>query len=316
MKAFILQQPGTTDQLELSEVPIPEPGTGEVLVKVKAISINPVDWKTRQGKGIYGRLKELGPLILGWDISGVVERVGEGVEPFKAGDPVFGMVNFPGHGKCYAEYVAVPAAQLALKPDSVSHQQAAAATLAALTAWQVLVHKAKLQAGQKVLIHAAAGGVGHYAVQIAKHLGAYVIGSSSPAKKEFVMHLGADEHLDYQAKRFEEAVRDADLVLDAVGGETFLRSLDAVKPGGLVISIPSGLPAEVAEAAKQKGVMAAAMLVESSGTDMQAIASLLSQGKLRSHIDAVYSFNQLGEAHQELEKGRTSGKIIVSLDQA
>lgn len=311
MKAIILEQAGGVENLLLKETQQPKAGQGEVLIRTKAISINPVDCKTRRGTGIYGRLKEQLPLILGWDLSGVVESVGEGVTAFHKGDEVFGMVNFPGHGKAYAEFVAAPAAHLALKPSTISHEEAAAATLAALTAWQVLVHKAQVQAGQKVLIHAAAGGVGHYAVQLAKHLGAYVIGTSSAGKKDFVLSLGADEHLDYHAVKFEEAVKDADMVFDTVGGENFERSLDAVKPGGLVISIPSGLPASVTEAAKAKGVHAGALLVESSAKDMESIAGLMKEGKLKSHLAAVYPFEKMGEAHTELEKGSTQGKIVV-----
>lgn len=313
MKAIILEQAGGVENLLLRETEAPKAGQGEVLIRTKAISINPVDWKTRKGTGIYGRLKEQLPLILGWDLSGVVESVGEDVTAFRKGDEVFGMVNFPGHGKAYAELVAAPAAHLALKPSNITHEEAAAATLAALTAWQVLVHKAGVKKGQKVLIHAAAGGVGHYAVQIAKHLGACVIGTSSAAKKDFVLSLGADEHLDYQAVRFEDAVTDADMVFDTVGGETFERSLDAVKPGGLVISIPSGLPAAITEAAKAKGVNAAALLVESSARDMEAIAALMSEGKLKSHLAAVYPFEKMGEAHTELEKGSTQGKIVLTI---
>ena len=213
MKAFILSDPGAADMLQLSDVEKPMIQPDQVLVQVKAISINPVDVKSRAGKGVYGRLKEIKPLILGWDISGIVSEVGTEVTDFKVGDEVFGMVNFPGHGQAYAEYVAAPASHLALKPDNISHEEAAAATLAALTAYQGLVQQAKVQAGQKVLIHAAAGGVGHFAVQIAKHLGAHVTGTSSAANKDLVLKLGADAHIDYRSVKFEEVVNDLDFVL-------------------------------------------------------------------------------------------------------
>jgi NADPH:quinone reductase-like Zn-dependent oxidoreductase len=313
MKAIILTQPGGVENLQLTEIEKPTPAKGEVLIKVKAISINPVDWKTRKGTGVYGRLKEQNPLIIGWDISGVVESVGDDIVEFKTGDEVFGMVNFPGHGKAYAEYVAAPATHLALKPANISHEEAAAATLAALTAWQVLVTYANVQPGQKVLVHAAAGGVGHYGVQIAKHLGAYVIGTSSAAKKEIVMDLGADEHIDYTSQKFEEVVTDADLVFDTIGGENFVRSLDAVKKNGWVISIPSGMSGDVESQAKAKGVNARAMLVESSAKDMRALAELLSNGKMKSLIDSVFPFEQMGAAHTELEKAKATGKIIVTI---
>ncbi|WP_199140783.1 NADP-dependent oxidoreductase [Pedobacter sp. ASV12] len=313
MKAIVLTQPGGVENLQLTTVEKPKVARDGVLIRVKAISINPVDWKTRKGTGVYGRLKELNPLIIGWDVSGVVESVGEDVVAFKPGDEVFGMINFPGHGQAYAEYVAAPAHHLALKPANISHEEAAAATLAALTAWQVLVTYGNVQAGQKVLIHAAAGGVGHYGVQIAKYLGANVIGTSSAAKKAMVMDLGADEHIDYTTQKFEELVQDADLVFDTVGGENFVRSLDAVKPHGWVISIPSGMSGDIEAQAKAKGVNARAMLVESNGKDMQILAGLLANGKMKSLINSVYPFEQMGAAHIELEQGRATGKIIVKL---
>lgn len=313
MKAIVLTQPGGVANLQLTNIEKPKAARNGVLIKVKAISINPVDWKTRKGTGVYGRLKDLNPLLIGWDVSGVVESVGEDVVMFKPGDEVFGMVNFPGHGQAYAEYVAAPADQLALKPVNISHEEAAAATLAALTAWQVLVTYGRVQPGQKVLIHAAAGGVGHYGVQLAKHLGAYVIGTSSGAKKDIVMDLGADEHIDYTNQKFEELVQDADLVFDTVGGANFVRSLDAVKPNGWVISIPSGMSGDIEAQAKAKGVNARAMLVESNGKDMQQLAELLASGKMKSLINSVYTFEQMGDAHTELEQGKATGKIIVTL---
>jgi NADPH:quinone reductase-like Zn-dependent oxidoreductase len=206
MKAIILKDFGGVEQLELTELPTPVIGEGEVLVQIKAISINPVDVKTRAGKGAAGKLKGESPMILGWDIAGIVTE--SRAEEFEAGDEVFGMVNFPGHGRAYAEYVAAPADQLALKPTTVNFESAAAATLAALTAWQAFSDHGRLRAGQRVLIHAAAGGVGHFAVQIARHIGAYVIGTASAENKEFVLGLGANECIDYKTERFEEVVQE------------------------------------------------------------------------------------------------------------
>src|SRR5690606_33188554 len=184
MKAIIVQAPGGAENLAIQDVDKPTIASGEVLIQVKAISINPVDIKTRNGKGIYGRIKDQSPLILGWDVSGVVVESQDA--KFNIGDEALGMANFPGHGRAYAEYVAAPASHLALKPQNISHDEAAAATLVALTAWQALVTNANVQKGQKVLIHAASGGVGHIAVQIAKHLGAMVVGTSSAKNKDFV----------------------------------------------------------------------------------------------------------------------------------
>ena len=196
MKAIVLKTPGGVENLTIQEVERPTIKSGEVLIQVKAISINPVDVKSRSGKGVYGRIKDENPLILGWDILGIVVESEDA--KFKTGDAVFGMVQFPGHGRAYAEYVAAPASQLALKPQNITYEEAAAATLVALTAWQALVKNAQVQKGQKVLIHAASGGVGHMAVQIAKYLGATVVGTSSAKNRDYVLGLGADAHIDYQ----------------------------------------------------------------------------------------------------------------------
>lgn len=313
MKAVVLKDFGNVDNLTIKEIPIPTILANEVLVQVKAISINPVDIKTRTGKALAEKLKGENPLILGWDISGIVTEVGSAVTSFKKGDEVFGMVNFPGHGKAYAEYVAAPATHLALKPKNISHQAAAAATLAALTAWQAIVTSAKIKAGQKVLIHAAAGGVGHYAVQIAKHLGAYVIGTSSSRNKNFVLDLGADEHFDYQKQRFEDISNSIDFVLDTIGGENTNHSVDTAKKGAIVISLPSGLSEDVAEKAKAKDVNAYFLMVQSNGEDMKSIAHLLQAGKIKSHIMNIYTLDQIAEAHLQIETGRTQGKIVITL---
>jgi NADPH:quinone reductase-like Zn-dependent oxidoreductase len=313
MKAIVLNEYGAPENLVLQEVPRPVIKDHEVLIAVHAISINPVDAKTRAGKGIAGRLKEFKPLILGWDISGVVREVGNAVTQFKPGDEVFGMVNFPGHGQAYAEYVAVPATHVALKPANITHAEAAAATLAALTAWQAMTQQAPIKKGDRVLIHAAAGGVGHYAVQVAKHLGAYVIGTASAGNKALVLSLGADEHVDYRSTAFESVVKDVDFVLDTIGGENIDRSILVTKPGGTIISIPSGLNETVKEKAKAKNVNGFFFLVQSSGKDMEDLARLLEQGIIKSHVPKVFSFDQMAEAHRQVESGRTQGKVVVSV---
>ncbi len=313
MKAIILKGFEGTDSLHTVELPVPEIGDNEVLVQVKAISVNPVDVKTAIGKGLSGRLKSEDPFILGWDISGIVTQKGSAVTGFEIGDAVFGMVNFPGHGKAYAKYVAAPANHLALKPANISHEEAAAATLAALTALQGLTHKANVQPGQKVLVHAAAGGVGHYVVQIAKHLGAYVIGTSSAANKDFVLSLGADEHIDYKAVRFEDVLHDVDLVFDGIGGDNIDRSLEVTKKGGTVISIPSGLGETVTEKAKAKGINGYFFLVESNDDDMKQLAQWLQQGIIKSHVSQVFPLDQMTAAHQQIASGRTRGKVVVTV---
>jgi len=313
MKAIILNEFGGVENLRYTQIDKPFAGADEVVVQVKAISINPVDVKTRAGKGVAGRLKDHLPLILGWDISGIITEVGSSVTKFKVGDAVFGMVNFPGHGKAYAEYVAAPADQLALKPSNISYEEAAAATLAALTAWQAVTRLINVKKGDRVLVHAAAGGVGQFAVQIAKNLGAYVIGTSSAANKDFVLNLGADEHVDYKAQPFEEVIGDIDFVFDSVGGENIDRSLKVIKKGGSIISIPSGLNDAVIEKAKVLGINGYQFMVTSNGDDMEALAGQLERGELKSHVSKVFSFDAMAEAHLHIESGRTIGKIVVTL---
>ncbi|MBS1664567.1 MAG: NADP-dependent oxidoreductase [Bacteroidetes bacterium] len=312
MKTIILKGFGGVENLSLTDTPVPTPEQDHVLVQVKAISINPVDIKTRAGKGVSGRLKDIHPIILGWDIAGTVKQSNS--PKFKPGDEVFGMINFPGHGKAYAEYVDAPASHLALKPNNITFEEAAAATLAALTAYQTVALHAKIKKGDRVFIHAAAGGVGHYAVQIAKHLGAYVIGTASADNADFVKSLGVDEHIDYKAQPFETAVQEkVDFVLDTIGGDNIDRSLEIIKPGGTIISIPSGLREEVTAKAQAKGINGYFTMVQSNGEDMAAIAKLLSDQTLISHISQTFPFEEMAKAHLQLETGRTRGKIIIKI---
>lgn len=318
MKAIILKAPGGVENLVLEDIAIPVIGDDEVLVKVKAISINPVDATLRKNDDFLRLVlhleRDYKPVILGWDISGVVEQTGRAVTRFRKGDEIFGMVNFTGHGKAYAEYVAAPESHLALKPPVLSHETAAAATLAPLTAWQTLVGLAGVTAGDKVLIHSAAGGVGHYAVQIAKHLGAYVIGTSSAANKDFVLGLGADEHIDYSKQRFEELVKDADVVVDSVFDKGHLeRSLQAVKTRGKLISLVVFPDERVSRIALMSRKFLYRMEVASDGEDMKAIAGLLEKGRLRSHISKTFGFDEIRQAHQLIESGHTRGKIVVTV---
>lgn len=313
MKAVTLIDFGPAENLVVHEILKPVISADEVLIQTKAISVNPVDIKTRSGKAQAKALSQFDPIILGWDASGIITEIGENVTKFKVGDAVFGMINFPGHGKCYAEYVAAPASQLALKPDNVSFEEAAASTLAALTAWQNLVLHAKIKENDRILIHAAAGGVGHFAVQIAKHLGAFIIGTSSADNKDFVLSLGADQHIDYKNERFEDVVKDLDFVLDTIGGDNAIRSMEIVKKGGTVISIPSGLDPAITEKGKEKGIEIYNTSVKSNGDDMNAIAELLTKGIIKAHIFQTYSLEEIVLAHLQIETGKTVGKIIIKI---
>ena len=305
MKAIILKT-RQRGKLEMAE-PLPLINDQEVLIQTKAISINPVDIKTKKKPKFVHTIRShtwLGYFRI------VTELVKDKIKP---GDEVFGMVNFPGHGKCYAEYIAAPADHIALKPSNITHEEAAAATLAALTAWQALVTNAKVAKGQKVVIQAASGGVGHYAVQIAKWLGAFVIGTSSAANRDFVLSLGADEHIDYKKHPIDTIVNDADFVLDPIGGENIDPSLNAVKKGGTVIMLPSFFKEEIIAKSAAKGVNGYFFSVRSNGDDMQKLATLLEKGIIRSHVSKTFSFDEIKEAHLQIESGRTKGKIVVTI---
>lgn len=314
MKAIVLKKFGGVENLEEQEIAIPALSENEVLVKVKAFSINPVDVKTRKGEALAETLKNCEPIILGWDISGVIVETGKNVDTFKINDEVFGMVNFAGHGKAYAEYVAVPAEHLALKPKNISHAEASASTLAALTAWQAFTFFGQLKQNDKVLIHGASGGVGHFAIQIAKYLGAYVIGTSSVQNKNFVLELGADEHIDYKNERFEKRLNNIDFVLETIGYDNFRKSVSVLRERGTIVNLPSGLTEEDEKQAEQKNLNACFfMSVFSSGNDMKIIADLLQKKIVTPHIYKVYNLNQIQEAHLQVESGKTKGKVVVKI---
>ena len=313
MKAYVLDNAGGVDNLILTEVERPVPNENEVLIETKAISINPVDFKVRGSEDVLSMIVgNERPVILGWDIAGKVTAVGDNVKQFEPGDTVFGMVNFPGHGKCYAEYVAAPASHVARIPENTSFEEAAASTLAALTALQVL--QPRVKKGDHVLIHAGSGGVGHFAIQIAKHLGAHVVTTSSAKNREFVMSLGADEHIAYREQKFDEAVSDIDFVLDGMGGEVLANSLQVLKDGARLVSLPTPeFPAAVLDTARQRNIDVSFVMVQSSSTDMNTLKEMLEAGELKPHVSRVFGFEEIAEAHLHLESGRTVGKVIVAL---
>ncbi|WP_328861319.1 NADP-dependent oxidoreductase [Streptomyces sp. NBC_00306] len=309
MRALGQNTYGGPEVLEEVEVERPEPIGNEILVAVHAAGLNPTDWKHRAGMMRVGEP----PFTLGWDVSGVVEAVGAGVTLHQPGDEVFGMLPYPnGHG-AHAEYVTAPARAFVPKPSTLSHIEAAALPLASMTAWQVLVDTADVRPGQRVLVHAAAGGVGHLAVQIAKARGAYVIGTASAAKHDLVLGLGADEVIDYRTQDFVAEARDMDVVLDPFLGEDRLRSLETLKPGGLLVSI---LPLEFAQVearAAESGVRATAMQVEYDHTGMTGVAALVESGQLRPHVATTYPLAEAAKAHAEGETGRVAGKLVLTV---
>ena len=308
MRAISQDTLGTPEVLREIEAPKPEPEMNEVLVRVHATGLNPTDWKHREfGMGFEP------PFVLGWDVSGVVEATGLGVTLFKPGDEVFGMLPYPVGTGAAAEYVTAPARSFARKPAGVDHVQAAAIPLAALTAYQSLVDTADVRAGQRVLIHAAAGGVGHLAVQIAKARGAYVIGTASAGKHDFLRSIGVDEPVDYHAVDVNETIRDVDVVLDTLGGDNPVRSLRTLRPGGLLITILAGGRDELVAAARELGVRAEGLLVEADHAGMKAIAELVESGDLRATIAATFPLAEAAKAHALGETNRTTGKIVLTV---
>ncbi|MFJ8463360.1 NADP-dependent oxidoreductase [Streptomyces swartbergensis] len=310
MRAISQDVLGGPEVLKEVEVERPEPRPNEVLVRVRAAGVNPTDWKHRATGGFLGAP----PFVLGWDVSGVVEAVGIGVAAFAPGDEVFGMLPYPfGHGS-HAEYVIAPVRALARKPAGIDHVQAGALPLVSLTAWQALVEHADLRPGQRVLIHAAAGGVGHVAVQIAKARGAYVIGTASAGKHEFLREIGVDEAVDYRETDFTEAVKDVDVVLDTIGGDNALRSLRVLRPGGVVVSILPVGSDDFYKEAERLGVRAVRMLVDADRTGMETIAELAETGKLRATIAGTFPLTAVAEAHRQGDTGRTTGKLVLVND--
>ncbi len=308
MRAVRIHEFGGLDSLKVEEAPTPEPREGEVLVRIHAAGINPVDWKTCAGEGVASRLEDPFPFIPGWDVSGMVEALGANVSGCEVGDAVCGMVRWPWGGGGYAEYVAAPAVDLAARPAAMSHEQAAGMPLAALTAWQALFDTADLRAGQTVLIHAAAGGVGHLAVQLAKWKGAQVIGTASARNGAFLGELGVDRIIDYNGSRFEDAAADVDVVLDGVGGEIQERSWAVLKHGGVLASI-RGRPSE--EQAASRGVRARHVSVHADPAQLHAIADLADEGRLRVHVHGTFPLDDVRQAHETSRTGHTRGKLVL-----
>lgn len=310
MRAIVQRSFGTPEVLEVTEVDRPTPLPSEIVVRVQAIGLNPVEAIVRAG--LFPLIGQP-PFILGWDVSGVVEEVVPGVNRFRPGDEVFGMPFFPRAANAYAEYVAAPSRQFARKPATIDHVHAAALPLAGLTAWQSLIDIADLKTGQRILVHGAAGGVGHLAVQIAKSRGAYVIGTASAGKHEFVRSLGADEMIDYRAVDFAEQVRDVDVVFEVIGGDYAMRSVQVLKPGGLLITAVERSNAALATAVEKAGRRFAGITVEPDQVGLEAIARLVDAGRLKVHVDRAFPMTEIAAAHTLLESGHLKGKLVLTV---
>jgi NADPH:quinone reductase-like Zn-dependent oxidoreductase len=288
------------------EVPRPSPRPDEVLIRVHAASVNPVDVAVRQG---YMRtmLWHTLPLTLGWDVSGVVEQVGSHVSRFKPGDAVFAYSDLR-RGGAYAEYIALPEREVALKPRTLEHVQAAAVPLTALTAWQALVERAQLAPGQTVLIHGGSGGVGTMAIQLAKVRGAKVIATGSAHNLDYLKSLGADEVIDYRATRFEDVVKEVDVVLDPIAGETQARSWQVLKKGGILVSL---LDPSAPKQAEAHGVRGAWFLVSPDAEQLTEMARLIDAGQVRVVVSEVLSLKEVRRAQELIQGNHTRGKIVL-----
>lgn len=308
MKAVRIHGYGGPEALTLEDIPRPQRTGEEMLVRVCAASVNPLDEKLRAGK-IVGYLDYVLPLTLGRDFSGIVEESGERDSVFKVGAPVYGLRNLGSDGS-YAEYIIAKPSEVAYKPANLSHVQAAVVPLVALTAWQALFDVGNLQAGQTALIHAGAGGVGTFAVQLSKWKGAKVIATASGRNRQFLLDLGADEVIDYPVTEFENACRNVDLVLDSVGLDTLTRSWQVLKRGGILISITT-IPST--EQAQRHGVRAEFVLVHPDAQQLGLLGKLLDSDKIRPVIEKVYSLAELPEAHEQIQKGHVRGKLAVQI---
>ncbi|MBZ9762177.1 NADP-dependent oxidoreductase [Mesorhizobium sp. CA8] len=308
MRAVIQTSVGGPEVLFAAEQPDPAPKPGEVLVRVKAAGINPVDGAVRGG---FVPLLGEPPFILGWDISGTVAALGSGVTAFKLGDEVFGMPRFPKQAGAYAELAAAPANEIATKPAAIDHTHAAALPLAGLTAWQGLVRHGGLQAGQRVLVHAGAGGVGHLAVQIAKALGAWVASTASPDKTDYVRSIGADEVIDYTSDDFTVKVGNVDLVLDPIGGDHADKSLEALRDGGVLVSLLDVHDATKAKASA-RGVRVERMSVVPDREGLVELARLVDAKKLMPHVAKAFPLDQAAAAHAFLAT-RPIGKVVLTV---
>jgi NADPH:quinone reductase-like Zn-dependent oxidoreductase len=306
MKAIRIHEYGAPDVLRYEDAPRPEPGAGEVLVRIHAAALNPIDWKLRAGY-LKGWLRFVLPMIPGWDFSGVIESVGPDAGVWKPGDEVYGRPDISRDG-AYAEYIAVRASEIALKPKSIDHVHAAAIPLAGLTAWQALFDTAGLSAGQSVLIHAAAGGVGSFAVQFAKWKGAHVAGTASGRNRDFLRELGVDQPIDYETTRFEDVVHGVDVVLDTMAGETRSRSWKVLKKGGILVTL---LGQGSLDEAASYGVRGAGILVTPNASQLTEIAALVDAGKVKPIVEAVFPLQEADKAQQLGETNRARGKIVL-----
>lgn len=306
MKAIVIHQYGGPEVLKYEDIPYPELKDDQLLIRVIAAGVNPVDGLIRSG--MFGENRTF-PIILGGDVAGVVEKVGSKITKFKAGDPVFANVSLNSSGG-YAQYAVVTERELAPKPKSLTYVEAAAVPIVGITAWQALVDTAKLNAGQTVLIHGGSGGVGSFAIQIAKARGAKVIATASTRNQDFLKQLGADVAIDYTKQKFEELSKDVDVVLDSIGGDTLARSYGVVKKGGIIVS----LVARPKDAELEKhGIRGATLNAEPNSEELAEIGKLIDENKIKVIVSQTFPLSEAREAQEQVATGHTRGKIVLKI---
>jgi NADPH:quinone reductase-like Zn-dependent oxidoreductase len=308
MKAVVIHKYGGPEVLKYEDVPRPEPQADQILVRVIAAGMNPVDGMIRSGMFAKEGNRAF-PIILGGDVAGVVEKVGNKMTKFKAGDPVFAYVSLDNSGG-YAQYALVTEREAALKPKSLTYVEAAAVPIVALTAWQALVDTAKLGSGQTILIHGGSGGVGSFAIQIAKARGAKVIATASTANQDFLKQLGADVPIDYTKQKFEDVAKDVDVVLDSIGKDTLARSYGVVKKGGIIVSIVAR--PNQAELDKY-GIRGTALSVEPNSEELAEIGQLIDEKKIKVIVSRTFPLSEAMKAQEQVATGHTRGKIVLKV---
>jgi NADPH:quinone reductase-like Zn-dependent oxidoreductase len=306
MKAVQIHEYGDAAALRYEDAPQPVAGAEDVLIRVIGTSVNPVDWKVRQGD-LKDMIPFAMPFIPGWDVSGVVHAIGERVKKFKVGDSVYSRPDIARNGT-YAEFVSVREVEVARKPQTISHIEAGVLPLAGITAWEAMITVAKVEAGQRVLIHAAAGGVGSLAVQLAKSRGAHVVGTASAGNRALVESLGAAEFIDYRTQRLRDAARNIDVVFDTIGGRTQEESWSVMAPGGILVSIISNPPEDHA---RKLELRSAFVFIKPNAVVLERIALMVDGGTLRPLIGAEFALEDVKRAHALSESGRAKGKIAL-----
>ncbi|WP_293266902.1 NADP-dependent oxidoreductase [Neptunomonas sp.] len=312
MKAIRIHTFGGPEALLFEEVPKPQLKVDEVLVKTHAAGVNPIDWKTCSGGGAAPFIGDL-PFIPGWEFSGTIIACGADVSGFQRGDKVFGFIRFPNAAGCYAEEIAAPANQISLLPKGCDLTASAGLSLAGLTAWQALFDKGQLHPKQKVLILAAAGGVGHLATQLAKWKGATVIGTASKNNQLFLTQLGCDQVIDYNQQQVGSSLQDIDLIIDGVGGQTAIEALSCLKASGTMVTLPSVTKDEVIAAGEKLGVNVLPLRVEPNAEQLNSLAELSACNQLTLNISSTYPIESISDAFQDIASSHTQGKVILTL---